>query len=459
MSVSVGVEEEFHVVDVESRMLVPRARAVLDRLPERGFTTELQQSIVEANSGVHVSLDALHADLAESRRALDAAAAPLGLAAVAAGTVPLARAGSVDATPDPRYRRMVEEYRTVAHEQLICGAQVHVDVPDRDTAVRAMCAVSPWLPVLLALSASSPFWFGSDTGYASWRTLLWQRWPTTGPAGCFGSAAEYDAAVAGLVRSGVISDPGMVYYDVRPSAHQQTLELRLCDACPRAETVVMIAGLFRALVVDACEAAPGDCGGGRGRHEGLRAANWRAARSGLEGDLIDPVSGTAAPAPQVVRSMLARLRPRLKELGDWDAVSELAEDALGRGSAAHHLRRAADDGGLTAAVDLLVDETRGGRAEGRRPHRGDPSANRRPRRGLAVARGGLLGSGGQAPVLPGRPATVPATVPASVPAAAGGAGRPGTAAGGPHPRPKKPALPLGRTVLPLRRDGQDPVPH
>ena len=371
MVVAVGVEEEFHVVDVESRTLVPRARAVLDRLPERGFTTELQQSIVEANSRPHRSLAALLKDLQSSRRALDAAAEPLGLALVAAGTAPLARLGSIDATDDPRYRRMAENYRVVAEEQLICGAQVHVDIPDRDTGVIAMGLLAPWLPVLLALSASSPFWLGSDTGYASWRTLLWQRWPTTGPAGSFGSAAEYDAAIADLVRSGVISDTGMVYYDVRPSAHLQTLELRICDACPRAETVVMIAGLFRALVMDACaEVAAGSEPPRRGR-EWLRAATWRAARSGLEGDLVHPATGRPVPAPRVVRSLLTRLRPALSETGDWDTVVELAESALARGSAAHRLRRLALRDGRRAAVDLLVAETRGDRPGREQPaHRG-----------------------------------------------------------------------------------------
>jgi len=371
MVVAVGVEEEFHVVDVESRTLVPRARAVLDRLPERGFTTELQQSIVEANSRPHRSLAALLKDLQSSRRALDAAAEPLGLALVAAGTAPLARLGSIDATDDPRYRRMAENYRVVAEEQLICGAQVHVDIPDRDTGVIAMGLLAPWLPVLLALSASSPFWLGSDTGYASWRTLLWQRWPTTGPAGSFGSAAEYDTAIADLVRSGVISDTGMVYYDVRPSAHLQTLELRICDACPRAETVVMIAGLFRALVMDACaEVAAGSEPSRRGR-EWLRAATWRAARSGLEGDLVHPATGRPVPAPRVVRSLLTRLRPALSETGDWDTVVELAEASLARGSAAHRLRRLALRDGRRAAVDLLVAETRGDRPGREQPaHRG-----------------------------------------------------------------------------------------
>jgi carboxylate-amine ligase len=362
MAVSMGVEEEFHIVDVESRMLVARAREVLDRLPDHGFATEFLQSVVESNSGVHVSLDALHADLARSRRTLVDAASPLGLGLVAAGTVPLARLGSVDATPHPRYLHMADEYRVVADEQLICGAQVHVDVPDRDTAVRAMCVISPWLPTLLALSASSPFWLGADTGYASWRTLLWQRWPTTGPAGCFASAAEYDAAVTALVRSGVISDAGMVYYDVRPSAHQQTLELRVCDACPRVETVVMIAGLFRALVVDACEAVRGDHRCRPAREQWLRAMTWRAARSGLDGELIDPATGGAEPARVVVRSLLARLRPTLEAFGDWENVSGLAEETLALGDTAHQLRRVAAHGDLTSAVDFLIARTRADRA-------------------------------------------------------------------------------------------------
>jgi carboxylate-amine ligase len=362
VSIRIGVEEEFHVLEVESGLLVPRADPVLRRLPRGNFTTELHQSTVESNSGVHRSLHALYADLSRTRRRLDAAASALGLAVVAAGTAPLAPGASAHPTAGARYRHMVEQYGKVADEQLICGAQVHVDVPDRDTAVRVMCAVSPWLPVLLAVSASSPFWQGSDTGYASWRTLLWQRWPTAGPAGCFASAAEYDAAVSDLVRAGIISDPGMIYYDVRPSAHLPTLELRICDACPRVETVVLIAGLFRALVAEARgrlrtdDARPCD-----GRHEWLRGAAWRAARSGLEGTLVDPETHREAPAPQVVRKLLTRLRPALEAHGDWQTVSALTEAALAEGSAARRIRRTAQEEDLLACVDMLIAETRGER--------------------------------------------------------------------------------------------------
>ncbi|WP_326573275.1 YbdK family carboxylate-amine ligase [Streptomyces sp. NBC_00481] len=385
MTVRVGVEEEFHVLDAESGRLVPGAGTVLGRLHRSEFTTELQRSAVEWNSQVHESLESLHADLSGARRRLDRAASGLGLAVVAAGTVPFARVTPGDATPDFRYRHMVDEYRQVADEHLVCSAQVHVDVPDRDTAVRIMCAVSPWLAPLLALSASSPFWLGADTGYASWRTMLWQRWPTSGPVGCFAGAADYDAAVEGLIRSGVITDPGMVYYDIRPSNHQRTLELRICDACPRTETVVLVAGLFRALVEEArirLEQHGWICDG---RHEWFRAAVWRAAQAGLEGTLVDPVTRVAAPAPTVLRAMLRRLRPLLEALGDWDTVRVLMEEALARGSAAHRLRGVAEEAGLPACVATMAAETRGehGRSVG-------PGAVRR--RPVAAAGAGPAGA-------------------------------------------------------------------
>ncbi|MET7683358.1 glutamate--cysteine ligase [Streptomyces sp. NPDC005423] len=358
----IGVEEEFHVLEVESGLLVPRANSILRRLPRRNFTTELHQSTVESNSGVHMSLHDLYADLAVARQRLDAAASSQGLAVLAAGTAPLAPGASGHPTADARYHQMIEEYRQIADEQLICGTQVHVDIPDRDTAVRVMCAVAPWLPVLLAMSASSPFWQGSDTGYASWRTLMWQRWPTAGPAGCFTSGADYDAFLEELVQSGVISDAGMIYYDVRPSAHVRTLELRLCDACPRVETVVLIAGLFRALVTDARErlrkgTAP-DC---QGKHDWLRGASWRAARSGLEGTLVDPETRQEAPAAAVVRQLLGRLRPALEAHGDWQTVNSLAEEILADGSAARRMRRRAEEEDLRSCVDTLIAETRGER--------------------------------------------------------------------------------------------------
>ncbi|MFJ8588385.1 glutamate--cysteine ligase [Streptomyces sp. NPDC093595] len=390
MTVRVGVEEEFHVLDVETGELVPRAGTVLRGLPQKRFTTELLQSAVETNSEVHATLDGLLADLSRSRSDLQDAASRHGLAVVAAGTVPYLHESAARVTPGGRYRRMVSDYGRVAEEQLICGMHVHADVPDRDTAVRMMCLIGPWIPALLAISASSPFWNGSDTGYASWRTMLWQRWPTAGPAGCFPDAAAYDAAVTELIDSGVVNDPGMIYYDLRPSDHQPTLELRVCDSVPRAETAVLIAALFRALVMRAGarlanEPAP-RC---RGRHEWLRAATWRAARSGLEGDLIDPVSRRPAPAPRVIRTMLTRLRAELEACGDWPTVLELADRALAEGSAAHRMRRTAAEEDPLACVDELIALTAGaGRPGSRRTAPLLPVARADLHRGQVEAIGG-----------------------------------------------------------------------
>ncbi|MDI2125301.1 carboxylate--amine ligase/circularly permuted type 2 ATP-grasp protein [Yinghuangia seranimata] len=358
-AVTVGVEEEFHLVGLDTRHLVPGAREVLERLPRRGFTAELQQSVVETNSRPCGALAELREDLVRSRRELADAAERSGLGIVAAGTVPLACVDEISVTPDARYLHMVDAYQRVAHEQLICGAQVHVGVEDRDLAVAALPWLAPWLPVLLAVSASSPYWLGEDTGYASWRTSVWQRWPTTGPAGTFASAAEYDEMVDGLLRSGVISDPGMVYYDVRPSRHVPTLELRITDACPDVDDVLLIAGLFRALVVRGCEHAARGDRPPLMRDEWLRAATWRAARSGLEGELVDPVGLSAAPAREVMQALLETARPYLEDLGDWDEVSGAAHAVLRQGSSAARQRAAVARGGsLADAVDLVVGQTR-----------------------------------------------------------------------------------------------------
>jgi len=358
-SVAVGVEEEFHTVDLRTRRLTAQADSLIPRLPADRFGSELQRSVLETNSRPWVRLADLAEDLAALRREVIAAAEPLGLGIVAAGTVPLADPDALKITADPRYENMRGEYRMLVREQLICGAQVHVDVHDRDLAVLVAHRVAPWLPALLALSASSPFWLGMDTGYASYRTLIWRRWPTTGALARFESAAAYDRTVADLVRSEVISDPGMIYFDVRPSAHLPTVELRLCDACPRLDDVVLLAGLFRAVVIQESGAAVAGRPPMPVRPELVEGATWRAAQAGLEGNLVDPATATPVPAHQLIRQLLAGLRPTLELVGDWELVKQLTESALARGSSAARQRTVCASGGLRGVVDALVAETRG----------------------------------------------------------------------------------------------------
>ncbi|WAC56519.1 carboxylate--amine ligase/circularly permuted type 2 ATP-grasp protein [Gordonia sp. SL306] len=364
----VGVEEEFHLVDLRTSRLTTRAPELLDVLPPGSpYVEELQRCVIEANSDVHRHLDDLRVDLQANRSVLVDAAAGLGIGVVAAGSVPLSVPTEMLVTETPRYRRMLADYQLLAREQLICGTQVHVDVTDRDEAVAIASRISPYIPSLLALSASSPFWAdGTDTGYASARTLVWQRWPTTGPFPDVYSAAEYDDEIERLINSGVITDPGMVYFDVRPSARVNTLELRVCDSCPSVDTITLIAGLFRALVIR--EARRLDSPSPPTSPALYRAAIWQAARAGLEGDLIDVDHSAPRPAADVITDLTASLRNELEDCGDWPAVDELTRQALTFGSSSARQRRTLRRRGrFTAVVDNLIAETAGTLTEGPLP--------------------------------------------------------------------------------------------
>ncbi len=324
MTVRIGAEEEFHVLDAESGRLVPRAGLLLERLGTTGFASELQQSAVESNSEVHDTLDGLYADLSGTRRRLAATAAAEGLAVVAAGTVPLARVTPRDVTADARFRRMATNSSSAAPR---CTPRAR----PRHRGPRHVPGVA-----LAAAPARAvrqlPYWLGSDTGYASWRTMLWQRWPTAGPAAATGRR-QYDAAVR-LIGSGVISDTGMLYQDVRPPPTSARWSCRSATPAPRrdgrADRRTVPGAGARRLPPPGARRRPAL----RRAPQWLRAAAWRAARSGLEGPLVDPWTRRAAPAHLVLRRMLHRLRPALEASGDFGTVRDLLDEALGPGRSA-----------------------------------------------------------------------------------------------------------------------------
>src|ERR1700738_3164475 len=357
---TLGVEEEFHLVDLKTRRLTARAPDLLAELSDH-YVAELQRCVIETNTRVVDSLDGLRRELVEHRQVLVEAAAELGIGVFAAGAMPLSVPAEMQVTKTARYRQMLADYQLLAREQLICGTEVHVGGDNRDKAVAVAHRVAAYLPSLLALSASSPFASdGSDTGYSSMRTLVWQRWPTTGLAAPVQSAEEYDALVKDLVGSGVITAAGMVYFDVRPSNSAPTLELRVCDSCPSVDTIVLSAALFRALVEREVDAARAGTPATILSPALGRAALWRAARSGLEGDLVDVTGPASRPAAEVVTELVRSLRPQLEDAGDWDIVSELTREVLIAGTSSARQRTGLRRRGrLADVVDQLIAETAG----------------------------------------------------------------------------------------------------
>ncbi len=358
---TLGAEEELHLIDLESGNLSARAPHLLSRLPKESYSAEIQRTTVETNTEVVTTLDGLRDELVRLRRGLSEVASREGLGIAAVGTAPRSAYSDFELTTTGRYGRMQEQYRLLVDEQLICGLQIHVGVSDRDLGVEIMQRVSRDLPVMLALSASSPYWNGQDTGYSSIRSIIWQRWPSAGSTGTLASAEEYEELVSDLITSGVIADAKMAYFDVRPSSHEPTLELRVSDACPLVDDAVLIAGIFRASV----RAAELDIEEGRPntpiREPIHRAAMWQAARGGLSGRLLEGVSHpNPVPAATAVRDLIARLRPQLEQLDDFEQVSALAEATLARGNSADRQRAAfAERGRLEDVVELVTRETRG----------------------------------------------------------------------------------------------------
>jgi glutamate---cysteine ligase / carboxylate-amine ligase len=360
-ALTLGAEEELHLIDLERWQLAARAPQLLARLPRENYSAEIQRTTVETNTDVVASLDGLRQELLRLRRGVVEVAGREGLGVAAVGTAPRSEYRDFELTATGRYGRMQEQYRLLVDEQLICGTQIHVGVADRELAVEITQRIARRLPVLLALSASSPYWNGADTGYASIRTIIWQRWPSAGATGDLPDAAAYDELLKDLIASGVIADAKMAYFDVRPSSHAPTLELRVCDACPLVDDAVLIAGLFRAMVRDAEKAIE------RGEPRTSRplplhrAAIWQAARGGLAGRLLDASDHPRPmPAADAVRGLVTDLRETLEELGDWDEVCDLAETALARGNSADRQRAAfVQHGDLADVMRSVVEETQG----------------------------------------------------------------------------------------------------
>ncbi|UGQ12917.1 glutamate--cysteine ligase [Yinghuangia sp. ASG 101] len=359
---SIGVEEEFFLMGRLGRVLDDRAPQVVktarDALGDH-VQAEFLTSQIEVCTPPLASLASLRTELTRLRRAVAVAAAAEGCLVVASGTPVLAPDRVVPVTDQPRYAHMAARYGALV-DQLgggLCGCHVHLGTFDRAGALALGNRLRPWLPVIQALSANSPYVGGADTGYASWRSVMWEQWPTVGPAPQL-DLHEYEHVIDALVRSDTILDRGMLYWHSRPSEHVPTLEIRVADVCADPDTTVLIAALLRGLasvcLMDIREGRPAP----EVRAPLLTAAHRRAAQAGLAGVGLDPMTGSPEPAAVLLDRLVARATPALDALGDLATVHTLLDGVRRDGCGADRQRSAyRRTGNLTGVIDDLAHTT------------------------------------------------------------------------------------------------------
>jgi glutamate---cysteine ligase / carboxylate-amine ligase len=349
---NVGVEEEFLLVDPETGEPVARNEEVAGEAGARGVKLQLELTTcqVETSTDVASTSGELRTELTRLRRIAAEAADASGAQLLAVGLPPTVP-HEFPITDTPRFREIADKFGMIAHEQGICGCHVHVEVPDREAAVQVSNRLRPWLPLLLALTANSAVYRNADTGYASWRSVLWARWPSAGPPPHFDSVDEYDAVVRMMQDAGAMLDDGMVYWDVRPSANFPTIEVRVADVPATVAETVLLATLIRASVMTALDAERrGDPIQPLAPHA-LRAAYWKSARDGLDGQAIDLAGDhAAAPARVLLAGLVDHVRPALEALGDYDMVRAELDRIVAQGNGAMRQRRAWQGRGEVADV-------------------------------------------------------------------------------------------------------------
>lgn len=366
---TIGIEEEYLVVDRESRDLFKKPpKEMWDALGEvlgPRVTQEFLQAQIEVGTKVCSKVSEARVDLAALRRDLSKVVSEYGAAIIASSTHPFANWTQQETTEEPRYMRLRADYQQVARQLVICGMHVHVGVADPHLRIDLMNQVKYFLPHLLALSTSSPFWDGVLTGLHAYRLVIFQNMPRTGIPEEFISAAEYDRYVEILVSAGLIEDASKLWWDIRPSSKYPTLEMRVSDVCTRLDDAITVAALYQALLGFLYRLRRNNQKW-RTYAPGIIEENvWRAQRYGTEGTLVDFGRGALVPFGELLEEMIELVA---QDAIGFDAREEIrhARDIVAEGTSADRqiaaYERALSDGAseheaLQAVVDELIVDT------------------------------------------------------------------------------------------------------
>src|SRR5467141_5058134 len=357
---TLGIEEEFQIVDPQTRELRSHVTEFLDEgkmiLGEQ-IKPEMIQSQIEVGTGICKNIQEARADISNLRSIISGLANKNGLAIVAASTHPFSRWQDQKIYEDERYELLVQELHTVARSLLIFGLHVHVGVADPERRIHIMNAARYFLPHVLALSTSSPFWMGHNTGLKSYRSEIFKQFPRTDIPDHFDSYPGFERYVDLLVKTGCINDGKKIWWDCRPHPFFPTLEFRICDIPTRVDDTVAIAGLFQAIVAKLTKLIEKNLGFRLYRRMLIQENKWRAVRYGLDGMMIDFGKQKEVPTKDLIRELLDFVDDVLDDLGSRKEVEHI-HTILDRGTSAdEQLRVYKETNDLKAVVDRLMELT------------------------------------------------------------------------------------------------------
>jgi carboxylate-amine ligase len=369
---TIGIEEEYLLVDRATRDLVQDAPPGLFEACQAALqaqvTPEFLRSQIEVGTRVCATVADARADLARLRRTVIEIAARHGLAAIAASTHPFAAWHDQRHTDKERYNLLARDLQGAARRLLICGMHVHVGIEDPELRIDFMSQVGYFLPHLLALSTSSPFWLGEDTGLKSYRVSVFDELPRTGLPEQFDSYGEFERHLKALTNAGVIEDGTKLWWDVRPSVRFPTLEMRLTDICTRLDDGIAVAAIYRCLLRMLWRLRRGNQRWRRYAAMLINENRWRAQRYGIDQGLVDFGKGEIVPYAHLLEEILELIAEDAAFFGCGGEVAH-ARDILARGTSAHRQTRlyrealeagASREEALKAVVDWLIEETAAG---------------------------------------------------------------------------------------------------
>ena len=363
---TLGVEEEFQIIDPETRQLRSHVQQLLEegkRLLKERVKPEMHQSVIELGTGICRNIEEVRRDVGEMRTEIISLAARNGMRVAAAGTHPFSNWADQKIFPDPRYDQVVEEMQLLARANLIFGLHVHVGIADRALAIQIMNEACYFLPHLLALSTNSPFWLGRNSGLKSFRTKVFDRFPRTSIPEYFDTPAEFDDYVRILVKTNSIDNGKKIWWDVRPHPFFETIEFRVCDIPMRLDETVTLAALIQAICAKLYKLRVQNLGWRRYRRALILENKWRASRYGIDGKLIDFGKEIEVPFRELAAEMLDFVDDVVDELGSRREVQGV-NWILQNGTGADRQLRVyeATGGDLKKVVDYICDETRHGLA-------------------------------------------------------------------------------------------------